>query len=217
MILDFVTTACRRPEILDRTYASFTLRLRGVEWSRCTLHINIDPVGPGTTDDTLDIARRYFGHVEARTPTTPDFAAAVRWCWRQSETPYFVSIEDDWELTHVVAIEELTRQLDADATLACVNLRAYPGFRRDYPICLSPSLLRASTAAQMASRMIDGANPEQQLRPIRPDNPHGGKLGDVRAVQWPHKPVIRDIGRQWIHGTGWRKERERTFNAWINQ
>ena len=43
MELEFTTTACNRPEILEKTYKSFTTNLKDINFNKSTLYINIDP------------------------------------------------------------------------------------------------------------------------------------------------------------------------------
>ena len=91
MILEFASTECLRPAVCERGWASFHQHLLGVDWSKSTLFLNIDPApadaAPGTADQVIAVARKFFGTVEARIATVPHFTQAVRWAWRQPRGP----------------------------------------------------------------------------------------------------------------------------------
>ena len=42
MNINFTTTATVRPDILEKTYKSFTNKLVGIDFSKTTIYINID-------------------------------------------------------------------------------------------------------------------------------------------------------------------------------
>lgn len=201
----------RRPDVLARTYDSFTANLRDVDWTECRLWINVDPGGPGDAWDVVAAARKYFGDVVANVPSQCNFAAAVKWCWsRPFTTPFALSLEDDWLLTQPVSVLDLVA-LMRDPGLSCVNLNCYP-FIKDHRINLSPGLMRSSHANKLSERLNLTDNPEQQLR-----THHRGRTlpnhEPYRGVQFGSK-VIRDIGRAALANSGWRKSTSITFNEW---
>ena len=42
--MEFITTACNRPSVLNVTYDLFTKRLKNIDFKKSTLYINIDPI-----------------------------------------------------------------------------------------------------------------------------------------------------------------------------
>lgn len=214
MTIDVLTTACRRPDVYADTLASFTANLGGIDWAGCRLWLNVDPVGPGDALDVADVARRHFGDVVVNMPAVASFPAAVKWCWsREHTTPFALNLEDDWRLCQPIDVLDLMAFF-RDPGLSCVNLRAYRFPPSEQKICLSPGVLRSSHARTMAERMVTNANPEQQLRRETALNPCGGKHEGFRGMQYPAKPVLRDIGRPWLKTSGWRKTEPVTFTEW---
>ena len=66
----------------------------------------------------------------------------------------------------------------------------------------------------MADRMILDANPEKQLRPVTSANPKGGVHDGFKGIQIPSKPILQDIGRDWISRVGYKKQGEDHFTRW---
>lgn len=213
MTIDFATTAVCRPDILDRTYASFSKNLLGVKMKENRLFINIDPIpDPAQSEATLAVAKKYFREVIANIPETPSFPKSLIWCWRRVESEFFFHLEDDWVMTDKFHIDDLLTWLD---TRSFANLRAYLFQRGEDKICLSPCLGRSSVANHIAEMMRPDVNPEQQLRPVTTKNPYGGLHHGYRAAFVPKEPIVMDIGRAWMNGGKWDKDTPETFTTWV--
>lgn len=216
--LSFTTTATLRPEVLARTYESFEKNLKGVRMKECVLHLNVDPVPNSPrffSRDVLNVAWSFFGQVRVRMTDKPNFASAVKWCWSQPMGDYFFHLEDDWELTEPIGIARMVALLAARQELACVSLRAYDHTNlQDDRICLSPGLFRTDAARAIALNMVDTVNPEKQLRPRTELNVHGGRQGLWTGIQIPDRPILKDIGREWLEKSGWKKQNGDVFNQW---
>jgi hypothetical protein len=213
---DVTLTACCRPDVLRETLSSFRENLRGFDFAQAVLFVNVDPRPAGCDRHAVvAVCDQFFARACVNLPAEASFPRAVRWLWQRPATEYFLHLEDDWVLERPVEVADLLRVLDAgDPTLAVVNLRAYRhGGTR---ICLAPGLWRTDAARAIAARMVNWANPEQQLRPVMPRNPDGGKHGDYKGRQYPDdRIVIRDIGRPWLRRSGWRRE-GRSFTKWVS-
>ena len=97
--MEFTTTACNRPELLERTYSSFTKNIKGLDFKKCILYINVDPSPHGQNiEKNEEVAKKYFGKVIVNYPDKPNFARAVIWCFTQVRGEYFFHLEDDWVL-----------------------------------------------------------------------------------------------------------------------
>lgn len=215
MRLDFTTTATCRPDVLCRTYTSFRDKLVGVEMSRSVLYLNIDPVPDRSLAGEVErIANAFFGRVVANVAREPNFAKAVRWCWLRPETEFFFHLEDDWEMDRCFDVNELAAPFARRRDLACVNLRAYDCDPEDDRISLCPGLFSTPGAKAIAKVLDYHHNPERQMRPVSGTNPAGGKHGKMRGLQVPRNPILRDIGREWLEASGWRKTLPVTFNRW---
>lgn len=222
MQIDFTTTACIRPAVFYRTLSSFRDNLTGLNLCDCVLYLNVDPLpAGGDPDAVVKVATQFFGGVVVRKPTRPNFAAAVRWLWRQPAGRWLFHLEDDWEMLRPVPISELLRIMVLSPELACVSLRAYHWPPDESRICLSPGLFNSHIAAAIAEKLNTVANPEKQLRPVAPDNPHGGAHefpgGCYKGEQYPIDVAIRDHGREWLAKNGYRKatmQNDQHFIVW---
>jgi hypothetical protein len=205
----------RRPEILRRTYETFSRNLKGVEFAASTLHLNIDPT-PADADslECVAVAHEFFGHVEVHEPDEPNFAKAVKWCFAQPRGEFFFHLEDDWTLEREISIGELMGFLTEIPGLSVVNLRGYP-YAMDY-LCLGPGLWRRQHAAEIGQKLRYDFNPEMQLRTKDNVNIYGGVHVGYLGYQWPRVgAVVKDIGRSWLREAGLRKwPNDRDFVEW---
>lgn len=223
--ISFTITACRRPELLDRTLNSFSRGIIDADLAEFQAFINIDPVPePGCSEDVATVAGGYFHEVRCRMPEMSNFCAAVKWTWSQPDTEYFFHLEDDWELIKPLRLSDLLRVLNQRRYVpfyrarAAVNLNVH-GFD-DERICLSPGLIRASFGRHAARYLDERYNPERQFRtqnaeecPTLPDLDRfrGFFFGASQKVQY-----CRDIGRDWRARNGlkrWPDDPYR-FNSW---
>lgn len=214
MILDFTTTAMARPEIVEKTYQSFTSKLAGVDYRRSTLFINIDPLpSEGNRDAVVKVARKYFGKVVANQPRKPNFTAAINWLWSNATADYIFHLEDDWILTETVQIGKLMKYFGREPELMTVALRAYK-YHYD-KIVLSPSLMKRDFYSRVGGKLDESINPEIQLRGrnfglVMPETGQRTK----KVIAYPKRVICRDIGRKWIKGTGYTKPPKAHFTSW---
>lgn len=231
MVLDFVTTAMARPDVVDATYKSFTQNLKGVDWAGSTLYINIDPLPEGVSrKGVVAMGRKYFGNVIARCPGQANFADAYKWLWQQPKGEFFFNLEDDWVLTEEIDVNELVAKFN-DILIQSVSLRAYPYLYKTIP--MSPSIYRTSFFELFAKKLRTDQNPETQLHDhINLINKtHNIKRTHMRAV-YPFdgdtRRVVKDIGREWIEQSGYtrpqlleegdpRKLKKNSFVRWVKK
>jgi hypothetical protein len=194
--LTFTTTAMPRPELIEKTYASFQRMLLDIDIKKCTLFINIDSFpnqeDKAKKDDVISIARRYFGNVIPNTPVTGNFPLAVKWCFSKIETYYNFHLEDDWELLTPFKVS-LFNQFFVAPHVQQVAFRAWKHAGSDF--WLSPSFIRGSFCRAIAEKMNDAENPEVQIRRIKNEYKNESFLSfpfDHRAV------VLKDLGREWM-------------------
>ena len=215
MNLEFTTTATCRPDILKRTYTTFTRNLTGIDYKSSTLYLNIDPI-PYENDPqkVVKVAKQFFGKVVVNIPKEPNFCQAIRWCWYQPQGKLFFHLEDDWIMMTKIPIMMLVKHL-RDAGKGClgINLRAYRTIK-ERKICLSPCLLRSEITKQIAIALNPQFNPEKQMRPKNIDNKIGGKAKNYFNIHYPLNPVIRDIGRAWMDGTKYKRGAGPSFITW---
>lgn len=199
MILEFSTTACDRPIILDRTYSSFHKNMKGIQWQNCSLYINIDKSpGQNQTQQTIQVAKKYFGNVVHNSPDSPNFSKAVEWCFSRPSGQYFFHLQDDWELTKQINIQQLMNMFILNKKAQAVNLRAYPFLVGKF--CLLPMMIKTSFARKMIKDFNYNINPQRQIRDKLKAYPY--PLPEF--IHYPQKEYqnfyVKDIGRQWLTG-----------------
>lgn len=240
-MIDITMTACRRPEILNRTLASFFGNLVGLAEADLRLIINIDPVGREVAaHDCIKVCERYFSNMVIRTPDRPSFPKAFRWVWQQVEAPMVLHLEDDWEMVREASLEDMVRLFARDPFLMIMRLAAFRSegetmknwnkffsWNGEYyeppeeekgllAFCGHPSLIRKSFIEYVAPRLDPEKNPEKQIK---------GKNGKIGSFLLNFKygvfsqpdtgPIVRDIGRQWMVQNGFQKKGPKAwFTEW---
>ena len=222
--LEFAATETYRPEIIRRSLESFRANLGGVDWDRSRCCVNLDPiprnaVNPARLTAIVDaIAGVFptFSLADVHFARKPNFARAVKWAWTAPTGCFgdrFFYLQMDWILTRRVSIADLVALLDRDDGRIAVNLRAHRANMRER-LCLSPVLIRRSTARELADAMTDADGPEAQLRP--PSFRRGGRSLAVglQSLHWPADRVVEDIGRDWMDREGFVKDGGSNFTRW---
>ncbi|MBK6949582.1 MAG: hypothetical protein IPH16_17215 [Haliscomenobacter sp.] len=94
--LSFTTTSMPRPELLERTYRSFSINLKGCSLSDFKLFINVDPFVDDAADyernQCIQIAKKYFKEVIWRRPVSPNFSMALKWLWSNAKDDYIFNL-----------------------------------------------------------------------------------------------------------------------------
>jgi hypothetical protein len=218
--MEFTTTATCRPEIIRRTYESFSTNLLNVSLGASTLYLNVDAAPEGNDpQDIIAIAKMYFRNVVANISTTPCFCQAFKWCWERPNDDFFFHLEDDWLLLKPIDIKDLFETFNRfDDKLAVINLRAYLEITDDR-ICLSPGLVKTIFAQYIVDELDVTTNPEPQTRVTGPANRTGKNKMGYYGLQYPVQSpeiVIQDIGRPWLAKRGLQRplSDKYVFNTW---
>jgi hypothetical protein len=219
MIFDFTTTACARPDLLERTYNSFFNNLIDVDFHRCTLYINIDPIpDKGQVQKCISVSEKFFGKVIYNTPDKANFTRALKWCWSQNgDSKYIFNLEDDWICLRPIRINEYITLLEQKEDRVAVNLRAY--IKPKKRICLSPSIWKRFYVKSITAKLNDNYNPEKQLRrSYDSKNFIGIDIGFYESLHYPNKIIIKDIGREWAKNNLLEKDKShnksKNFITW---
>lgn len=219
--IDFTTTAMPRPDLVDRTFYSFSKNLIGIDLKQQDLYINIDPLPDCKSqvlrEHVVKICKKYFKNVNYSMPDTANFSEAINRVWGGAQSELIFNIEDDWELVRPINITALLEAFQNCDTLYQVVLRAYT-YR--YPACcLSPSLLHKRFYKKIAGKLHSNLNPETQIHSRRDFGifiPNKDNCCDVgkylivypRDTQNPRYIVVKDIGREWITKSKYIKPQE---------
>lgn len=191
--IDVVTTAIRRPEILELAYRSyFNGGIRGLP--RVRIILNIDPIGAGDTDVIIEIASRYASEVVVRQPDESNFAAAINWAWSHVESEYFLHLEDDWLLSRPIDFSDWIGSLKTTDYLQSVLIRKYARTRG------SPYSFRANLAKKVVIDRVGyiplNYNPEKFAK---------SKLSQEVSIDFGPARQLHDMGRKWAKANQARK------------
>jgi len=206
--LEFTTTACNRPEILHRTYRSFTNGLQGVDWKQSTLYINIDPAPNNTRIDLVEkVARQYFGTVITNYPEEANFAKAVIWCFSQPKNKFFFHLEDDWLLNVKVDVPKMIKMAETDPSIHQMVFEQRVIEHPNEPTFV-PSLHRTEHTKLFLPHMSPNLNPEAQVKKLYKMWNSQNKV----RFKYPivGRNIVTDIGRTWLKNKGLRRDYERT-------
>ena len=215
--IDFITTACNRPELLNKTYSSFVSKLKGINFMKSTLYINIDPA-PNNNEFSkmVEIAKRFFGNVVVNNPETPNFAKAVKWCTSQTKEKYVFYLEDDWTLSQDINIQDLIKILENDSTIKKVQLRNKhvsnncPGNKDRFG--LPPGLWDAEFLRNFSKTMNGNINPESQIVQYQRNLRKEGT--EVKKVIYGDEIIIHDIGRWWLKQNKLKRDYNNNEDKW---
>jgi hypothetical protein len=218
--LEFTTTSCNRPGILDMTYSSYVSRLKGVDFQKSTLYINVDPAPDSSNISEMEkVAKKYFGKVIINYPKEPNFAAAVIWCFSQVKGEYFFHLEDDWMLKQKVDIAVMIKRV-GEHNIQCVLNKKVTLRNELWEPCLVPSLFRTEIVKRYLPLMSSTTNPEYQMKMIFRKNTNGLKAH--KSVLWRKSHEIsKDIGRDWLKKNGIARDYAKTggssakWSPWI--
>lgn len=195
--LDVVTTAIRRPELLELTYRSFFSRLVGLPSLR--IIINIDPLGSGSAEACVEIARQYASDVVWRCPQSPGFMDAVKWCYDQVNSATVLHLEDDWLLKRDLDFKEWESELLFQDLAQLVLLMKKPRLRSSLGYSFRPHLCRSDRIVPVVRQLHDlDANPEKSLIDHKP------ALASADFLAGGDR-LILDMGRKWAKGQGLKK------------
>ena len=248
MGIDITITATCRPDILDRTLRSFSQNLfRPHSQIINNVFVNIDPIGPSDPHTTAKVLSRYFPthKITTHIPNTPSFPKAFIWCWQQTlSTPSacVFHLEDDWELTRPVDLQNLFLLLYLYPDLSILRLSAFrsgthvmkcwnkliqwngtffetpPDLRGLLGFCGHPSLIRKEFIRTVLPHLDSEKNPEKQIKGSHPVFGHyilSHRFGVYHGQDEP--AAIRDIGRQWMIQNQYRKSGSKAwFTQWEN-
>jgi hypothetical protein len=218
--IDVSVVAARRPELLELTLRSFRQNLlRHLRVRR--LYINIDPIW-GTEEDAAAmkaVCRLYFDDVVVNEPAEPNFCAAVRWGWSQSDRDWFLHLEDDWVLAWRIDAERLAREA-ANPRVGQISFFNHgKAWRRGVwsrKFTTSPSLVRGVVGRAAAAAMDIRLDPEKQLYDGRNPavlNAVSGYRHRFHGSRFAPKCII-DTGRDWRMARHIEKHRDDGVSTW---
>lgn len=199
--IDIVTTGLIRPELLDLTYKSFLNGISNLPPVR--IIINIDPLGGSCANQSIEVVKKYCNNPIIRTPSTPSFMEAIKWCWSQVESDYFIHLEDDWILNKRVDFNDWRNSLNKDDIAQSVLLMKKP---EQYIYSFRPHLAKSSVCKLVAD-LPEKGNPEKEI--ARLVTQYG-----LRSVTYGGAYCITDTGRKWAKHLGLIKQ-DQGIGSWF--
>ena len=241
-MIEILMTATRRPEIVNRTLMSFKKNL--FSHIPAKVIINIDPVGPGTDNEVIEVVKQYFELKFVCLSNVSNFSQAFKRVWQAAESRFCFWLEDDWELIRPVSLPEMIDLLDSNAYLASLRLPwvkteenymknwkyKFPyvemglsgafmcpqELKREVGFCGHPSLLNGLFVRRCANLIDINLNPEKQFH-------HGNDKLIQEVDDWNYgvfarpndEKAVEDIGRSWMVENGFKKKGNKAwFQEW---
>jgi len=197
--LEFTTTACNRPSVLNATYASYCKNLTGIDFSKSTVYLYVDPAPDSKNIQMVEeVARKYFGTVIVNYSSSPNFAAAALWCFSQVKGEFFFHLEDDWKLMKAINIHSMISKLGT-SNLQCVlnKGRTSITIKETGEPCFVPSLIATQYWKKYLTNFRLDINPEYQMKVLFKNKSTG--LFKNRSIYYnPAQELSKDIGRSWL-------------------
>ncbi len=227
--IDITLVAGRRPDLLERTLASFEARLFA-RFRVARVLVNLDPVFGDAADHAacLSVIRTRFPVAEIFEPEVAGFGAAVKRVWAATTARLVFHLEDDWTLNEVVGPERIAPLMTGETRAVAlvsretgwngtdafnvrrrkVRILGLPVGNRAFQVFgTSPRFLEGNFARRCADLMDPALDPEKQMRPP-------GNRALIAYLQ-EHRcrfltpeagdEVITDIGRDWREVRGIKK------------
>lgn len=131
---NITTTATLRPELLQKTFESFTDNLFKENIKKAHLILNIDFAGIKEYEEVTNKLQSIykildsfdFGSYTIRYGNPPHFPTAFMWVMNQIKYPLFFNLEEDWELLYEVDFPKMVNLFDKYPDLAHLRLSFFP-------------------------------------------------------------------------------------------
>lgn len=219
--IDVALISGRRPELLQRTLASFQQHLFQF-FEIANFRVNLDAFG-GNEDEHAqckEIILNHFPNAKINEPTEPGFGKAVQFLWSTLEAPFTLHLEDDWIAHEAIKPEHIyplfegrTRQVTflnehkrrkGSTLFDCKRSRRLLSPFKTYDLrkplfTTSPSFIDSSFARICAELMNPALDPEKQFyNGFNEELEHFSSIYRNRFLIGQKSPnIISDTGRDW--------------------
>lgn len=169
-------------------------------------------------------------------PSRANFSKAFKWTWLQIDAPFAFHLEDDWLLLKKQDLKAMISQMEMERDLASLRLSAFTSdekrlknWNRFFPwnghyfecppelikncgFCGHPSLIKGDFAKAAAILLRPRWNPEKQFH-------YWNNLLVAHCMRWRYgvwtqpssKPIVKDIGREWLKQNNYQKVGVKAF------
>ena len=200
--IDVVTTALRRPDLLDLTYTSFFKQIKDLPDVR--LIINVDPIGDATNEEIVNVVERFSNDYEIRFSKEGSFVEAIKWCFAKVRSDIYMHLEDDWLLNKTLCYGDLVNQLK-EKNLSQLVLPMKKKRVDDFGYSFRPHLAD-KVCAEKVTEISDSCNPEKSYKLL-------ASRYNWRAEEYDAHYLVTDMGRKWSKSNGWSKANSVSFSS----
>jgi hypothetical protein len=238
--IDITMTATLRFQIVEQTLVSIIDKIVQGQNDRYRLIINIDNAGENIKQkEIVKIAEKYFNNIIFNCPEMPSFPKAVKWVWGQATANYIFHIEDDWNITRKIDVDDMISILNKYDKLSSLRLSKYRTPNKDvvehawvgcwdyikedgFYLCrnwenvlsLNPNMFKRRFIEEAIPKMVSDVDPEKQFRDTQKymrDVIKNWKYGIYSKPGDP--PSIIDCGKVW-RSTYRLKKGKQFFITW---
>lgn len=113
MEIELALPAINRPKLVEQTLSSLCKHLKGVDFSKSTVYVNIDPVPIiYGREKVIDVCKKYVGNVVSNIPKKKsNWCVSFKWAITQPKGKFFMFLNDDWEFTRDFNIDDVLKRL----------------------------------------------------------------------------------------------------------
>lgn len=126
MELQICMPAIVRPKMVEENLSALVMYLKGVDFSKSTLYLNIDPVPIIYGRKEIEnIAKKYIGNVITNYPNKGHYPTAFIWLLKQVKNDnngFFLWICDDWKLIKDVYIQDVISRFNIHSGVKSVSV-----------------------------------------------------------------------------------------------
>ena len=113
MELEIAFPSINRPSLVETTLKSLCNHLKGVNFLKSTIYVNIDsvPIIYGR-EKVVEVCKKYIGNVIVNQPNKPHWGKAFKWTLSQSKNEIFMFLNDDWLFVKDFNIIDVIKRLN---------------------------------------------------------------------------------------------------------
>lgn len=200
-----------RPEMVEENLSALVKHLKGIDFKKSTLYLNIDPVPIIYGRKEIEnIAKKYIGNVYTNYPIKGHYPTAFIWLLNQikmDDNGFFLWICDDWKLIKDVHIDDVKKRFKLFSGVKSVSVNNSWEHGHDFGNTLNkhPTLERGSWRGEVS--FFDIKLIQDNVKKLKPiPCPIEGELSRVAFNKnnsfslWltdKHEYYCKDLGGDW--------------------
>lgn len=113
MEIEIAMPAINRPFLVEKTLKSLCQHLKGVNFEKSTIYVNVDPVPIiYNRERVIEVCNKYIGNVVSNIVNKPNWGVSFKWCLSQPKNDIFMFCNDDWEFVRDFHIDDIIKRLN---------------------------------------------------------------------------------------------------------